>query len=293
MSREWIRHTVISFVCAGFALLGAAEANAQAWIHEPGSGYGEVSFRTISGDQFFGSEGEVRDLRTTYSQSTLQLYGEVGVVPRWLQVVVDGEIFRYNELARQGATSGLGDMRLGLWTGLYQRDVKISAGLRTEFPTGDPEPSAPGDNPQTEIIANSLPTGDGAFDLAPSLAVGYGVGGENRVRSYLTGVGRYAIRFGGRSDAVEWRAEVGVQFPFPVLNRFWFAGRIRGLHPLSDSSGRSFSGLSGGAAHVSPGFSMRAEIFRGFGLQGSLEGAMFARNIVAAVPVQFGAFYNF
>lgn len=273
--------------------LGASTARAQAWIHDPGSGYAELSFRTISGDSFYTSDGDTRPLRTTYTQSTLQMYGEVGVVPRWLQVVVDGEIYRYNELAQQGATSGLGDTRLGLWTGLYQKEVKVSAGVRTEFPTGDPEPSAPGDNPQTEIIANSLPTGDGAFDIAPSLALGYSLGGADTVRSYLTGTGRYAFRLGGRPDAVEWRAEVGVQFPIQVLDRFWFAGRVRGLHPLADASERSFSGLSGGAAHVSPGLTVSAEIFEGFGLRGAVEGALFAQNVVAAAPLQVGAFYDF
>jgi len=294
MSRSFVRTWVAAFVSSlGFLALDVTAARAQAWIHEPGSGYAELSYRTITGDSFYTSDGETRPLRTTYSQSTLQLYGEVGVVPRWLQVVVDGEIFRYNKLARQGATSGLGDTSLGIWTGLYQEELKVSAGVRTEFPTGDPEPSAPGDNLQTEIIANSLPTGDGAFDVAPSLAVGYSLGGPETVRSYLTATGRYAFRLGDRSDAVEWRAEAGVQFPVQILERFWFAGRLRGLHPLSEGSERSFSGLSSGAAHVSPGVTVSADIYEGLGLRGAVEGAVFAQNVVAAAPLQFGVFYDF
>lgn len=286
---------IFAAIVSGLALmvLDATSARAQAWIHEPGSGYAELSFRTISGDRFYGSEGDTRELRTTYSQSTLQMYGEVGLVPRWLQVVVSGEVFRYNKLARQGATSGLGDTGLGVWTGLYQQNLKVSAGLRTEFPTGDPKPSAPGDNPQTEIIANSLPTGDGTFDLAPSLALGYSTGGDGSVRTYVTSTGRYQLRLGGNPDAVQWRVEAGIQFPVRVLDRIWFAGRIRGLHPLSEAAQGSFSGLSGGTAHVSPGVSISADLFEGFGVRSSIEGALFARNVVAAVPLQFGVFYDF
>ena len=276
------------------ASLAPTRAEAQAWIHDPGEGYAELTFRTMSSDRFYDATGDIRDIRSRYSQHTVQVYGELGIVPRWLQLVVDGEVFRRNALADQGATTGLGDTGVGLWTGLWQDDVKVAAGLRAGLPTGDPEPTAPGDDPQADIIAASLPTGDGVFDLTPKLAVGYSPDANaSALRTYVTGTTGYQVRVGPEPNAFQWRLEAGLKIPVAVLERFWFAGRLRGLHPLGDASRSSFSGLGHSAAYISPGLSISAEIYRGFGIRSNIEGAFYARNILAGLPVQFGLYYDF
>lgn len=276
------------------ALALPASGFAQAWIHDPGDGYLEANFRQISGDQYFNDDGDFRTIANTYTQSTVGIYGEVGVVPRWLMLTVDGELFRHNKLAKQGATSGLGDMGFGAWTGLLQDRFKLTAGVRLGFPTGDPKPTAPGDDTEADLIAATLPTGDGFYDVTGSLAWGISIAGEGwPIQNYLTGAVGYEYRTEGFQDALQWRFELGTRIPVVVLERIWFAMRISGLHPLGDGSGSSFSGLGANAAYVSPGFGIAADIYAGLGLKASVEGAVYAKNVIAAVPWQVGIYYDF
>ncbi|MEL6179046.1 MAG: hypothetical protein AAFS10_08835, partial [Myxococcota bacterium] len=112
------RHVWTTMAAVMVLGLMAEEASAQAWIREPGSGFVDISYRTVSGDTFFDANGNSRELASTFNQTTVNLYGELGVVERWLQVSVSGELFRRNALEEQGATPGLGDFRLGCWAGI-------------------------------------------------------------------------------------------------------------------------------------------------------------------------------
>ena len=269
-------------------------ASAQAWIAEPGTGYLEMTGRTLSGSSYYGSDGQSRPLASEFTQRTLNLYGEVGLVERWLQVTLTGEVFRRNELANQGATAGMGDLRVGAWSGLLQGKLNVSAGLLVGLPTGDASPQAPGDDPQTDIVAASLPTGDGEFDFTPTLAAGFGFGGTSwPLRHYLSTSAGYQIRTRGFQDAFEWRAELGTRIPVTVLDRVWFIARLSGLHPVGDTAQTSFSGFGNGVEYVSPGFGISIDLWKGAGLTASVETAVQAKNIISGTPFQAGLFYDF
>ena len=78
--------------------------------------YLNISYSRISAKRLFLPDGSIADI-APYQQHAAQLYAEVGLINRWLMASLEGQFFRYNQLTGQGATYGLGDLRLGGGTG--------------------------------------------------------------------------------------------------------------------------------------------------------------------------------
>lgn len=294
-SWTWILGTwTVGLVAFVFTLGMSVEASAQAWIAGPGSGYAELGVRTISGDQFFNSEGEVQDIASAYSQTSVNFYGQVGVVERWLQLTASGELFRRNELEDQGATSGLGDLIVGAWTGLLQGDYNLALGVEVGLPTGDADPGEGIEDPQARIIASSLPTGDGEVDVAPMLAFGFGFGGESwPLVHYVTASAGYHIRTQGFQNGLKYGFELGSRLPVSFMNRVWLATSLSGLEPLGEPSGTGFTGLGSGVTYTAFGVSLSVDIWRGFGLRAGFESAFRAKKIIAAAPLNAAIYGSF
>ncbi len=274
-------------------LLITSEAAAQAWIHAPGAGYSELSVRRVSGGAFYDSEGESHPIASQYTQTTLTAYGEVGVIERWLQLSAAGELYRRNALADQGATRGLGDLKVGAFTGLLQGRLNIAAGLMLGLPTGDDAPSSGTGDPQQDIIAASLPTGAGAFNLTPTLAVGIGFGGGFwPLEHYLSTSIGYLAWF-GFTDSLVYSAELGSRLPISILDRLTLRLRLTGLEPLSKATVTSFSGVGEGVTFTSYGFGVAIAIWKGLGISATYESAFRARNIISATPMSVGLYWNF
>lgn len=271
-----------------------AQAFAQAWIDSPGDGYVELSFRQISGDAFYDDEGETRDLASTYTQRTVGIYGQAGVVERWLQLTAQGELYRLNELEDQGRTEGLGDLRLGAWTGLLQGAHNLSLGLQVGLPTGDANPGEGIEDNDARNIAAVLPTGDGNLDVTPTLAYGIGFGGGAwPLQHYLSTSVGYMLRTEGAADSLEYRAELGINAPYPIIERVWFVVSLSGLEPLGDPKERGFAGLGDGVTYTGTSLGANIDIWHGLGVMFRLEAAFRARNIIAAPPFKAGLYWNF
>lgn len=283
-------NVILLLVC----LFVPSVASAQAWIAEPGSGYVELGGRLVSGDQFYDSEGESQPLASTYTQTTLNFFAQTGVIERWLQLTAAGEIYRRNELENQGATSGPGDLQVGAWIGLLQDHHNVALGVRVGIPTGDPDPEVESDNPQVQIIAASLPTGDGEVDITPMLAYGTSFGGASwPLQHYLTASFGYQIRTEGFQDALEYRLELGTRLELSVLDRVCIKTAFSGLEPLGAVDGNGFSGLGSGVTYTAFSVGFAVDIWSGFGMSAAIEGAFRARRIIGAAPVSLALFYDF
>ncbi|MEL7372497.1 MAG: hypothetical protein AAFN74_26470, partial [Myxococcota bacterium] len=71
---------------------------AQAWTRDQGEGYVNFSLSSVSGDELFGTDGELRQIAETYSQTIVGLYSELGIIDRWLTLSLNAELFRRNSL---------------------------------------------------------------------------------------------------------------------------------------------------------------------------------------------------
>lgn len=274
---------------------GAGTAQAQAWISEPGSGYLQLGYRRISGDAFYDSAGESQALPSTYTQQTLSAYAEVGVVERWLQLSVQGELYRHNALSEQGATHGLGDLRAGAWTGLVQGRHNLALGVLVGLPTGDERPSAgPGADLIAEGIARSLPTGDGEVDVTPTLAYGLSFGGGAwPLEHYLSATLGYQVRSEGIEDGLEYGLTFGLRAPYPIIERIWWVLGVAGREALGEPGTASFSGLGAGVSYTGFSFGVDVAIWQGLGLTARVEGALRATNVISGGPLAVGLFWDF
>ena len=282
-------------------LLWPTGAAAQTWTRDAGAGYANVSVSHLRGDRLYDRQGESRPLPTDYVQTSVGVYGEVGVVDRWLTLTLDGEVFRRNALEAQGATSGVGDLRLGAFSGLVTGPVVLTAGLLVKLPTGDERPAPGGavaavDRPGAALIAASLPTGEGAVVVEPVLRVGHaGHTPSWPLRHFVeAGVG-WQARVDG-ADALTWMAKLGTQVPVTALDRVWWVLALSGLHsqladdaPLMGGAG----GLGEGVSYVSLSAQVHARVVGSAGVFGALSTAVMAERIISARPFQLGVFTGF
>lgn len=278
--------------------------HAQAWIRDPGHTYAQLSYRVIRADRLYAPSGDVIDIRP-YRQHALGFYGEVGVVDRWLMVNASGDLWRRQVLVDQGATSGLGDLRVGLWSGLLEAPFRLALGLEVGLPTGDPSPRVGDSNDAgAQAIADVLPTGDGEVDVHVRLAAGHGVS-YRRTQQYVTGDVGYWIRntprdapesLGGATairDQLSFRVETGWKIDRPVLERFWIVARVTGLLVVQDRDASSasvarFAGLGDGVEYVSFGLELAAHLGAGVNLSFGMDGAFHAQNVPAAPQWKLG-----
>ncbi|MEM9187909.1 MAG: hypothetical protein AAGF12_01935 [Myxococcota bacterium] len=268
-------------------------ADAQAWIRDPGGGYVQVSYRYLPSDSFFGADGNSVP-SAEFEQHTVGLYGEIGVIERWLMFTLESEIFRRNVLVDQGAVTGLGDTRISAWTGLVEVPFRLSFGASLGIPTGDSRPDSDGGDILAQEVAAVLPTGDGEFDVTLQLAVGHGVRIGNALDIFGQGVLGYAIRTEGFTDQIVFRAETGVRPVAEGFNRFLLVFRVFGAELLGDAARTSgVAGLGDGVSYTAFGAELTGRVVDTFSLGFGVDSAFRATNISAGFNYKFSASYEF
>jgi hypothetical protein len=282
---------------AGLAVLVcAATAHAGAWTRDAGHFYLNASWLHIDADAFHGSDGAVIPIRP-YRQDVLGVFGEVGAISRWLTFTIDGTIYRRNELLQQGVVDGVGDWRIGAWTGLVTKPVRFSAGMTVGIPFGQAQPTAgPGADVGAQQIAASLPTGSGDANVEWRLALGYSFGRKPRwpVGHYVLAEAGYWLRTNGISDSFVYRVELGTRFPWKFVDRFWVTVRITGLQSFStEVSTASNTGLGTGVSYVAPGVEVYGRIWRGLGLAVAVDTAVYATSLPAGVQTKLSLSYQY
>lgn len=272
----------------------AGHAEAQPWIRPAGDAYVNVNYRYLTANQFFTSDGD-RVPSADFRQHALGLYGELGVVDRWLMLTVDGDLFRRNVLPGQGAITGLGDIRLGAWTGILELPVRLSAGVLVGLPTGDSAPSAgPNADPIAQITARSLPTGDGETDVTLATAIGHGfrVDGTS-LEMFVQGLLGYAIRTTGFTDQLVYRAEVGARIRENVLERFLLIVRFNGAELFGSPANVSgVAGVGDGIRFTTFAPELFIDVHEGFGLGIGGEVPLRATNLPAGPLLKLSASYT-
>ena len=293
-----MRRGQLAFATLSIALVAVVSAStpnaveAQAWTRDQGSVYVQLSHRFLRADSIYGPDGNSRALTNgDYVQHVLGLYTEVGVVDRWLTLSLDGELLRSNALKNQGRVLGLGDIRLGAWTGLLTAPFKLAAGVLVGVPTGDDNPSAGADaGPVQQSVARSLPTGDGEVDVHFRLAGGHGFGGGKwPLRHYTLMEVGYSLRTQGLTDQFTWRGELGTRVDRKEWDRLLLILRVSGTELLGDrgSDSTSFGGIGEYEAR-SFGFEFAVRVVDSVHLSIGIDGAFSGESVPAAAQYKFG-----
>lgn len=244
-----------ALLCAALTPLASETAHAGPWTRDAGHLYLNLSYSRIAAKRLFLPDGSIGDI-APYQQHAAQIYGEVGLIDRWLTASLEGQFLRYNQLTGQGATFGAGDLRIGFWTGLVTRPLRLTAAIFLGVPSGDPTPGAGATtdglsdaDPEQRLyraylqdVARTLPTGDGETDVELRLSLGYSFGRHRRwpLEHFLIVEAGYWVRtasFDHRGtlldpdfhDAFTYKVELGTKFPWKFIDRFWFIFHLPGL----------------------------------------------------------------
>lgn len=277
-------------------VLAPSAADAQAWTRQQGAGFAALSYRRIASDSLYTPDGEKRPLASTYTQHNVGLYGEVGLVDRWLTASVDSELFRYSALEGQGATYGLGDLRLSAFSGVLVAPFRLAVGLQLGVPTGDPTPDAPGGDPDSQAVARLLPTGDGEWDVSAKVVFGHSFGGTASypLAHWLVADVGYWLRTRGFFDAISYRVELGTKIAREDWDRIALILRVFGLESFAGSNaGAGFAGLGDGVSYTAFGVDLMARVLGPAGLTVGFDGAFRGRNVPAAFALKLSIYTTF
>jgi hypothetical protein len=274
----------------------SSTAKAGPWTRDQGHFYLNTSYSRIATDHYYGPDFHVVPI-LPYTQQVVGVYGEVGILSRWLTATVEGTLYRRNAISGQGYTEGVGDWRVGVWTGLVEKPVHLGFGLTVGIPVGDRAPSAgPGADPDAQQIARSLPTGDGEWDVEARLALGHSFGGVKRwpVRQYVAAEAGYWLRTRGIADAFVYKLQLGTNFPWKFIERFWIIARLTGVESFASNAdaARDATGLGNGVTFIAPGLEVYGRIWRGLGAALAVDGALRARSVAAGEQLKVAVSYQ-
>ncbi|MEM9190882.1 MAG: hypothetical protein AAGF12_16980 [Myxococcota bacterium] len=282
----------VGIVVLSLGVSGTSEA--QAWIRDSGDGYLELSYRTFESEELLDAEGNVL-ARQEYRQHALAHYGELGILDRWLMLVIQAELFQHNSLPGLGSTSGVGDARVALWSGALVQPFRLSVGVQVGLPFGDPEPYPGPDADSVEVAtARSLPTGDGEFDLTAMLALGHSFRlGNSPLQMYVQAVGGYAYRTRGFADQIVYRGEVGLRIASRVLENFLLLARVSGAERLGDVTEEAADRSGNALSFTTLGPELIAELGAGIALGFGVEFGLRGTNLRLGTLFKVSLSYRF
>ena len=288
------RLSLLFALTLGFTSLSPSIAEAQAWTRDQGGVYAGLSYRWISASAYYDRNGD-RVEGPRFTQHTLGLYGEVGAIDRWLMFTLEGELFRQNEFADLATVRGVGDWKIGAWTGLLEAPFRLSLGVTLGLPFGRSNPSADADASQEERDATAmLPTGGGEWDVSFRLAAGYSHQWDDIFSLYTIAEFGYVLRTSGFVDQIAYRAELGFKVPREIIDRFLLIFRVTGLESL-ETPARDIgpTGIGDGVSGTFWGVELAARLHDELYLGVGFESAFRAENLPAAPALKVSIAYQY
>lgn len=291
----------VGWLLVSLALLassGARRAHANPWTRDAGKYFVAMSYSRIAASGYYGPDTEQRTLPGKLAQNQIATYLELGVIDRWLMLVVQATLWRHASIAGAGDNSGLGDMRVGFFSNVLRWPFNVSLGVLAGVPTGEARRTSRGEAGSAGVVARTLRTGDGEGDVELALALGRTFGGGGSVwplEHYVVLQAGYWLRTRGFADALRYRFELGTRYAgAPLLDRLWVIARVTGIESFAGDADTAdgASGLGNGVTYTSWGVEAYVRIFRGLGVSFGFAGAFRARALPAGANLTWSLSYH-
>lgn len=259
------------------------------WVKKKGEGYYKMGESTIYATKYFNSSGDIVKIVTTGYYSTY-LYSEIGLGKKFeaytyfpfLTRVVKNRVKNSktgNEIIPGDQLTSLGDMDLGLKYGLIQdKAVVWSTSVVFKLPFGN----ASGGNSQL------LQTGDGAFSQLLRTDIS---AATNRFHTSIF----FGVRHRGKSYSDEFQN--GFELGWNNNRKFYIIGKLNSVlsfynSKVSINDEEITSIFANNTEYISPSleFAYVTDKKWGFSIYG--QGAIKAKNILAAPTLGVGIFYD-
>src|SRR6185369_15173262 len=162
-----VKRFVACAIVACAVLAPESRAWAGPWTREAGHGYIGTAWSRIAATSVFAGDGTTEPI-PRYEQNAWGLYGELGLISRWLTATVESTLVRDNAQS-DAHTTGIGDWRFGAWSGVVVRPV---LGATVTVPLGSPTPR--------DVQPGRTPLGSGEFSLDVRASFGWAWPGGRR-----------------------------------------------------------------------------------------------------------------
>ncbi|MCA9666817.1 MAG: hypothetical protein KC503_14555 [Myxococcales bacterium] len=281
-----------------FGAAGVREARANPWTRGAGKYFIGLSYSRIAATGYYGPDTEQRTFPGKFTQNQLSTYIELGVIDRWLMMVIDGTLWRHASIEGAGDNGGLGDLRIGFWSNVVRWPLNVSLGVMAGVPTGEARRLSRGLTGAEGVVSRTLRTGDGEGDVELGIALGRSFGGGGSVwplEHYVVLQAGYWLRTRGFADALRYRAEFGTRYAgLPVLDRLWVIVRFLGIESFASNAETTddASGVGSGVTVASWGVEAYVRILGGLGVSFSFAGAFRARALPAGANMTWSLSYQ-
>jgi hypothetical protein len=310
---------------AGMAFIAtlfiSSSALAGPWNRDPGHFYINLNYSRIVAGAYFDRalqpnqvSGRTLTPGGRYLQHGMGLYGEVGIVKRWLMGLLEWNVLRYSSIdpasddptpRPSGSTLGVGDLRIGVQSGLLERGAHLAASLVLGIPVGDPRPVA--NNEGISHSGRGLPLGSGDVNLQLSIALGEGFSFWVIQGFAIFSMGMRLRDLGRRCgsdcpDATEpppepiahellGGGELGFKIAKRHIDRLTLIFRMSGQLSLASEASLSnvrapYSGLGNGVSFLAYGGVADIVIYKGLHAGLQVDSAIAARYVPAGINIK-------
>ena len=277
-----IKNYISSLILLLFILIPHESVLAGAWPQKKGGGYYKISFRYLSGEKIYNSDG-VKVPIPKFADYTLGLFGSYGLTEK-LTAFMNVGLFRSTKLdtisqafGSDTDVSGFGDISVGLKYGVVQLgNTIISAKVIFSIPTGLSSPDG------------GLWLGSGNANQLIGIEAGHSFwpGGF-----YLTEGISFNNQTGGFSDQFRYYIEGGYRFSKSIL----LIARLHGLYSF-DNGDPNVSGGFGTYQNDQQFLAYNAElvysITDNWGVSAYYESGTNGKNIISAPVLNFSVFFT-
>ncbi len=200
------------------------------WVRAKGEVFASVGLQHFSSKNYINLSGEALTT-STFSQQTLQFYGEYGLSEKWT-IIMNVPLLKSHGFETTKRVFGTGDLRLELKYPLISGKWNVAVSVAPEIPI------APGDNfAQNKINAFdfiNLPTGDGEFNVWNTLAISKS---HSKKPLYASVFVAYNIRTGYQGASFNDQLQEGLEVGYKIKGKMWLQGRWVNQQTLGSQSG--------------------------------------------------------
>ena len=274
------KNIILAFTLLMFLLIPYEAVLAGAWPQKEGSGYYKISFRYLSGEKIYNSDG-VKVPIPKFTDYTIGLFGSYGLTGK-LTAFMNVGLFKSTKLdslsqefGSDPDVSGFGDISIGLKYGLFKfGNTIISAKLMFGIPTGKSSPDG------------GIWIGAGNANQLFGIEAGHSFWPSG---FYLTEGISFNNQTNGFSDEFRYYIEGGYRFSKNLL----LIARLHGLVSFKNGDSNvkgGFATFENDQQFIAYNAELVYSISNNWGFSAYYESGTNGKNIISAPVFNFGVF---
>ncbi len=216
-------------------------AHAQSgWTRGKGGIYAKAGVSTLSGDKYYGVDGNLNKNVRTFNQQLLTFYGEYGITKN-VTVILNYPYLKFQHYKEFETVAGTGNPQIELRMALYKKIPVVSFAVGAELPISQQTNISNAKFETAPGIRESinLPSGYADFNYWGTLAISSGFGSTP---GWATISGQYVIRGKEYSN----QARLGFELGYKWTPKFWTNARLVGMYQIKKVKNASTGNITNG-----------------------------------------------